>query len=139
MKSAHGLSRLPLEMAHSGAVRRLWALLFISTKHLAREGRDQTLLPETSLEWDMSTGLRGGRGRKNRQRWAASWRQGWSCGKCGALGLPLHEQGNTEGNQAVLVLSSSCLLALGGDESKGHTKLVKRKWAGAAEKRVLVS
>lgn len=48
-------------MAHGGAVRRLWALLFISMKHLARGGRGQSLLPGTSLEWDTSIGLRGGR------------------------------------------------------------------------------
>lgn len=48
-------------MAHGGAVRRLWALLFISMKHLARGSRGQSLLPETSLEWDPSTGLRVGR------------------------------------------------------------------------------
>lgn len=48
-------------MAHGGAVPRLWALLFISTKHLARGRRGQRLLPGTSLEWDTSIGLRGGR------------------------------------------------------------------------------
>lgn len=35
--------------------------------HLARKGRGQPLLPGTSLEWEMSPGLGGGRGRKEGQ------------------------------------------------------------------------
>lgn len=45
----------------------------------------------------------------------------------------LHNQGNSKGPRLTLCFSSSCLLALSGDESIGQIRLVKKKRVEAAE------
>lgn len=121
-------------MAHNGAVRRLWALILISVKHLARRYGGQ--IPFSGKVWSGACPLgRGeeGEGRMGRGGQASGLRAGVAEGS--VLGLLLHDQGNTKG----LRLSFSCLPALDGDENIGQTRPGKGKWVGKAEKRVPVS